>query len=119
MNKIKNLEELSAFLVEQYHVELAFIPDVVKDIKAINKGNRTHVLAMIILRAKKGPLFVPDGVAKSLNGDLNGYAKIKSKSLNVRIIYRPVPGSPIRMELIAIGPREKKKVYTMAAERLL
>ena len=119
MNKIKNLDELSSFLVEKYHVELAFIPDVVKDIKAINKGNRTHVLAMIIMRAKQGPLFVPDGVAKSLNGDLNGYAKIKSKSLNVRIIYRPVPGIPIRMELIAIGPREKKKVYTMAAERLL
>lgn len=57
-------------------------------------------------------------MAKSLNGGLNG-AKIKSKSLNIRVIYRSVPSHTIRMELIAIGPREKKKVYMMAAERLL
>lgn len=118
MMKIKNLNELSSFLVERYHVELAFIPEVVKDIKAINKGNRTYVLALIIQRAKQGPLFVPNGEAKSLDGNLSGFSKIKSNSLNTRVIYRPVPNNPIRMDIIAIGPRDKKKVYKLAAERL-
>mgnify|MGYP006961609620 FL=1 len=34
------------------------------------------------------------------------------------MIYRQVEGRPIRMEVIAIGPRDRKKAYRMAAERL-
>lgn len=116
--KVTNLDTLVQFLIEQYNVELRFIPEIIQDLKGINKGSRTSILALIIRRAKQGPLFVPDGVAKSLHGKLSGTARIKSKSINVRCIYRPVKSTMIRMELIAIGPRDKKKAYTLAAERL-
>ncbi|MCG3084083.1 hypothetical protein JEG43_12540 [Anoxybacillus sp. LAT_35] len=115
---MKTLEDLQEIILEKYNVELRFVEDVKQDIKAINKGHRQTILLEILRRAKQGPLFKPDGVAESLHGDLHGFAKIKSKSLNIRIIYRPVEGQPIRMEIIAIGPRDKEKAYRMAAERL-
>lgn len=115
---MKTLEDLQELILEKYNVELRFVEDVKQDIKAINKGHRQTILLEILRRAKQGPLFKPDGVAESLHGDLHGFAKIKSKSLNIRIIYRPVEGQPIRMEIIAIGPRDKEKAYRMAAERL-
>lgn len=116
--KVRNLEELSRYLLETLNVELKFATGVVKDIKAINKGHRTAVLALIIKRAKQGPLFVPEGVAETLHGNLHGFAKIKSNALKIRIIYRPVKNGVIRMEIIAIGPRDKEKAYRLAAERL-
>lgn len=115
---MKTLGDLNAITLEKYNVDLKFIEDVKQDIKAINKGHRQKVLLEILRRAKQGPLFKTDGVAESLHGDLHGFAKIKSKSLNVRIIYRPVDGNPIKMEVIAIGPRDKEKAYRMASERL-
>lgn len=115
---MKTLEDLQEIILEKYNVELRFVEDVKQDIKAINKGHRQTILLEILRRAKQGPLFKPDGVAESLHGDLHGFAKIKSKSLNIRIIYRPVEGQPIRMEIIVIGPRDKEKAYRMAAERL-
>lgn len=115
---MKTLEELQAIILEKYNVDLRFTPDVKQDIKAINKGHRQTVLLEILKIVKQGPLFKPDGVAESLHGDLHGFAKIKSKSLNIRIIYRPVDGNPIRMEIIAIGPWDKNKTYQIATERL-
>ncbi|WAA12818.1 type II toxin-antitoxin system RelE family toxin [Fervidibacillus halotolerans] len=106
------------FILENFNVELRFVEDVKQDLKAINKGHRQTVLYEILRRAKQGPLFKPNGVAESLQGDLHGFAKIKSNSLNIRIIYRPVEGQPVKMEIIAIGPRDKKRAYKMAAERL-
>lgn len=116
--KVNTLEKLSQLLVEKFNVELKFIPEVAKDIKAINKGHRTAVLALIIKRAIQGPLFIPDGVAESLHGNLHGFAKIKSNSLKTRVIYRPIKSDIIRMETIAIGPRDKKEAYRLAIERL-
>ncbi len=115
---MKSLSELQAFILKEYNVELRFVEDVIQDLKAINKGHRQTVLLEIVRRAKQGPLFKPEGVADSLHGELHGFAKIKSKSLSVRIIYRPVKSKPIKMEIIAIGPKDKEKAYRMAAERL-
>ena len=115
---MKTLEELQALILEKYNVDLRFVEDVKNDIKAINKGHRKAVLLEIIRRAKQGPLFKPDGVAESLHGNLHGFAKIKSKAHNIRIIYRPVNAQPIRMEIIAIGPRDREKAYRIASERL-
>ena len=115
---MKTLEDLQELILEKYNVELRFVDDVKQDIKVINKGHRQTILLEILRRAQQGPLFKPDGVAESLHGDLHGFAKIKSKSLNIRIIYRPVEGQPIRMEIIAIDPRDREKAYRMAAERL-
>ncbi len=115
---MKTVEDLQALVLEKYNIDLRFVEDVKQDIKAINKGHRQTVLLEILRRAKQGPLFKPDGVAESLHGGLHGFAKIKSNSLNIRIIYRPIEGQPIRMEVIAIGPRDKDKAYRLAAERL-
>ncbi len=109
--KVRNLEELSKYILEKYNIELKFVPDVHKDIKAINKGNRTTVLAEIIRRTKQGPLFSPKGVAETLHGNLHELAEIKSNSLKIRIVYRPVDDDPIRMEVIFIGPRDKEMAY--------
>ncbi|RYG72947.1 hypothetical protein EU245_08370 [Lentibacillus lipolyticus] len=115
---MKTLEDLQEIIIQKYGVELTFTEDVKKDLKSINKGNRQTILLEILRRAKNGPLFKPDGLAESLHGNLKGCAKIKSKSLNIRIVYRPVNDVPIRMEIIAIGPRDKKKAYKLAMERL-
>lgn len=115
---MKTLEDLQKIIIEKYGVELKFTEEVKKDLKAVNKGKRQSILLEILRRAKNGPLFKPDGVAESLHGSLTGFAKIKSKSLNVRIIYRPVNDVPIRMEIIAIGPRDKRRAYKLAMERL-
>ncbi|MCA0970815.1 hypothetical protein LCM20_09455 [Halobacillus litoralis] len=115
---MKTLEDLQRIILDKYNVEVKFTEEVKKDLKSVNKGKRQSILLEILRRAKNGPLFKPEGVAESLHGQLNGFAKIKSKSLNIRIIYRPVDHQPIRMEIIAIGPRDKKKAYKLAMERL-
>lgn len=115
---MKTLEDLQTYILEKYGVELKFTDDVKKDLKAINKRKRQAILLQILRCAKNGPLFKPKGVAESLHGNLNGFAKIKSISLNIRIIYRPIDDKPIRMDVIAIGPRDKEKDYRLAAERL-
>ncbi|WP_438313173.1 type II toxin-antitoxin system RelE family toxin [Sporosarcina sp. FA9] len=116
--KINNLDDLQEFLINKHNVNLKFIHEVEQDLKGINKGSRTSILALIIRRAIQGPLFVPDGVARSLHGDLSGFAKIKSKSTTIRCIYKPVKTTIPQMDVIAIGPRDKSKAYKLAAERL-
>src|SRR5690625_1189827 len=111
---MKTLENLQSIIIEKYGVELQFTEEVKKDLKAVNKGKRQSILLEILRRAKTGPLFKPEGIAESLLGSLNGFAKIKSKSLNIRIVYRPVDDVPIRMEVIAIDPRDKMKAYKLA-----
>ncbi len=49
------------------------------------------------------------------------FTKIKPKALALRIVYRPIqlPKGIVRMEIIAIGPRDKSKVYELATRRVL
>ncbi|SFQ38292.1 type II toxin-antitoxin system RelE family toxin [Salibacterium halotolerans] len=115
---MKTLKDLQDIILEKYHVELKFSEEVKKDLKSVHQGKRQQILLEILRRAKNGPLLKSDGLAESLHGGLKGFAKIKSKSLNIRIVYRPVDDVPIRMEIIAIGPRDKKKAYKLAVERL-
>lgn len=115
---MKTLKDLQKTLLKKYGVELRFTEDVKKDLKTVHKGKRQSILLEIIRRAKNGPLFKPKGIAESLHGNLNGFAKIKSKSLNIRVVYRPIDNVPMRMEIIAIGPRDKEKAYKLAMKRL-
>jgi mRNA interferase RelE/StbE len=67
----------------------------------------------------RGPLIKPQGIGEPLRDGLKGYTKIKPKDMALRIVYRPVVNDEmIRMEIIAIGPRDKAKVYRLAARRL-
>lgn len=89
--------------------------------KRIDKGNLHTILLEIARRAKNGPLLKPNGIGEPLRTPLHGFSKIKLKALNIRIIYRAFEADNrvIRMEIIAIGPRDKKKAYRLAAERLI
>ncbi|CAB3394124.1 hypothetical protein [Kyrpidia spormannii] len=57
----------------------------------------------------------------SSHRELAGPAKIKSKSANLRVVYRPVDeeDGTVTMEIIAIGPRDHDKVYKEAARRMM
>lgn len=117
--KFKTLQEFVSFLWDKYHVKLTFHPGVSKDFKSINKGSRTDALALIKRQIEQGPLFIPDGVAQSLHGQLSGYAKIKQTSLNLRVIYKPIKQSGyVEMYVLAIGPRDREMAYQIAAGRL-
>jgi mRNA interferase RelE/StbE len=61
----------------------------------------------------------PDGCGEPLIGALLGFTKFKPRAMSLRIVYRPVglQTGVIRMEIIAIGPRDKDKVYELATRR--
>lgn len=91
-----------------------------EDLQGYDANLQEVILALILARAKKGPLSKSKGLAESLHGNLHGFAKIKPKHLNLRIVYRPVEARGIaRMEITVIGPRDKDKVYKIAAKRLI
>lgn len=83
------------------------------------KETQRQIAALLIARAKTGPLLKPDGLGEPLHGELSGFAKIKLKALSIRILYRPMHiNGAITMEVIAIGPRERNEVYKRAVARL-
>ena len=73
---------------------------------------------MIISQAKRGANFRPDGNGIRLHDSLNKFAKIKRTSTSLRVIYRPVENGFIDMQILAIGPRDRDKVYQVAKKRL-
>lgn len=114
-----NIKDFEHYVRREFNVEITLHEKVVADLKAINKGSRNSVLAVILRRIREGIQFVPEGVAKSLEGNLSGYAKIKPRAMNLRIIYRPIVHEDyVEMYLLASGPRDRQKVYKMAAGRL-
>jgi mRNA interferase RelE/StbE len=111
-------KKISAML-KDYKVEVKFSAMAVKDLKGYDKNINEQVIAVIVKRARNGPLIKPKGVGKPLGKELNGFSNIKLKSLNLRIVYRPVEkDDKIFMEIIAIGPRDKDTVYRKAVKRL-
>ena len=69
-------------------------------------------------RANKRPLIKPNGIGEPLRGELRGFTKIKPKRLGLRIIYRAIQNNRTFMEILAISPRNRDTVYTLAAKRL-
>jgi mRNA interferase RelE/StbE len=116
-NKIEQLKKL---LLEKYKTRVFFSSEAIKDYKSFSPGKRNDVLKLILKQAEKGALFKPDGNANRCEGQLHQFAKIKSKQLNLRIIYQPQldPDDVVEMGIIAIGPRDDLEVYKMAIRRL-
>jgi len=116
-NKIEQLKKL---LLEKYKTRVFFSSEAIKDYKSFSPGKRNDVLKLILKQAEKGALFKPDGNANRCEGQLHQFAKIKSKQLNLRIIYQPQlgPDGVVEMGIIAIGPRDDLEVYKMAIRRL-
>jgi mRNA interferase RelE/StbE len=93
--------------------------DAVDDLKGYRK-EITMILALIVAQARKGPLIKPDGYGEPLLGPLFGFTKIKPKALSLPIVYRPVklPDGLVRMEIIAIEPKNREEVYELATRRV-
>jgi mRNA interferase RelE/StbE len=106
-------------LLKPYQVEVHFTKESLNDLSSYDKNQQEKIIALIIKRGMRGPLIKPQGIGEPLRDELKGYTKIKPKNMALRIVYRPVVNDEmIRMEIIAIGPRDKEKVYRLAARRL-
>ncbi|AUW94694.1 hypothetical protein BXT84_12670 [Sulfobacillus thermotolerans] len=112
------VDEILNKILKPYNVEIRFSQKAVNALRGYNKEQQEIILALIVARAKKGPLIKPNGVGEPLRGELHGFTKIKPKRLGLRIIYRPIQTNRIIMEITAIGPRDQDKVYTVATKRL-
>lgn len=57
-------------------------------------------------------------IGEELTGNLAGCRKIKQKRLGLRIVFRQSADSIEIIEIVAIGKRDKKKVYTDSFSRI-
>ncbi len=96
-----------------------FSSSSVEDLESYDKGLQKKILAAIIKKCKNNPLIIPQGSGLPLHGKLAGFAKIRLVNEGIRIVYRPKQMEDhVRVEIIAIGPRDKNKVYAIAVQRL-
>ncbi|WP_165253112.1 addiction module toxin RelE [Adlercreutzia sp. ZJ304] len=58
-------------------------------------------------------------IGKPLNGALAGCKELKFRAEGIRVIFRIKNGEVQIVEIIAIGPRDKSKVFVSAKKRLL
>jgi mRNA interferase RelE/StbE len=114
-----DLEQFINQSLTTFCVKVFFSENSWDDLISYPKEQQKRILALIIQRGKKGPLIKPDGPHEPLGGELHGFTKIKPKAMGLRINYHPMKNGWVRMDIIAIGPRDKKKVYRMAAERIV
>lgn len=105
-------------------VYVQFFSQAAKDFSSYNKGEQTKFFAWIVAQARKNPLLKPEGLGEPLGqkygNNLMGFGKIKPKSDAKRIVYRPIQDEErgkVRMEIIAIGPKNRERVYKVAASR--
>ncbi len=117
--KTEDIEQKINQLLGTLNIQVVLGDQAVDDLKSYRKEINT-IIALIIAQARKGPLIKPHGYGEPLIGKLLGFTKIKPKAMGLRIIYRPVQLKLglVRMEIIAIGPRDKERVYQLAARRI-
>lgn len=53
-----------------------------------------------------------------LHGNLAKCNKLKNKKMGLRIIFREAEGTIQMIQIVAIGKRDKEKIYKLAEERL-
>ena len=115
---MSTVEDTLNAVLGSFNVEIRFSKQAVEDLTGYKKEQQETILALILARAKNGPLIKPNGIGEPLHGELHGFTKIKPKHLGLRVIYRPLQETKIIMEIIAIGPRDHDKVSAIAAKRL-
>ena len=59
-----------------------------------------------------------DEIGKPLSGALAGCKELKFRANGIRLIYRICNNSVEIVQVIAIGPRSKSKVFDIAARRI-
>jgi|GEM_PF-1445276 len=119
MNEIEKLNEA----LIKFNTQVFFSHNSLRDYKYYPTGSRKAILALILKQAEKGAMFKPHGKGNQLNPPLHQFAKIKPKAMSLRIIYRPIEKQVedkkmIEMQVIAIGPRDRNEVYSLAQQRL-
>ena len=55
---------------------------------------------------------------QALHGSLSGCRKLKNKKMGLRIVFREANGKIEVIQIVAIGKRDKKEVYTTAENRM-
>ena len=53
-----------------------------------------------------------------MHGSLSGCRKLKNKKMGLRIVFREANGKIEVIQIVAIGKRDKKEVYTTAENRM-
>lgn len=116
----EEIEQRIRQLLGPLNVEVVLGEQAVDDLKGYRKEINT-ILSLLVAQARKGPLIKPNGYGEPLLGALFGFTKIKPRAMSLRIVYRPVELSSgvIRIEIIAIGPKDKEKVYELATRRVV
>ncbi|MFB5762298.1 type II toxin-antitoxin system RelE family toxin [Paenibacillus medicaginis] len=118
-DKLKSISEQINSILSPYNVVVKFGDKAIEDLISYQKEQQELIIALIIKRGIHGPLLKPNGIGEPLRGKLNGFAKIKHMKPQIRVVYRPIRNGIIRMEVIAIGPRDRKEAYNKAAERII
>lgn len=105
--------------ISSYGAVVYFSHPAAKDFKSFSQGKKNQVLMLILKQAKKGANFKPEGNGNRLRSPLHQFAKIKSKAIALRVVYRPVQRNGLtEMQILAIGPRNKDEVYQLAQKRI-
>jgi mRNA interferase RelE/StbE len=114
------LEQILKNYLAQYKVKVKFSKKAVEDLASFDKNTQEKIIALILKRGQSNPLIKPRGIGEPLQKELYVFSKIKPKHLKLRIVYRSVEKEDaVYMEIIAIGPKDKEKVYKMAIARLM
>lgn len=113
-----SVEDSVNAILTSLNIEIRFSQQALKDLTGYKKEQQETILALILARAKNGPLIRPNGIGEPLHGELHGFTKIKPQHLGFRVTYRPIQTTKIIMEIIAIGPSDPDKVYANAVKRL-
>lgn len=90
-----------------------FSREVEKEYRSLDGSVRKLVdlgLAKLRMRA--------DEIGKPLHGELAGCKELKYREAGVRVVYRIVDEEVEIVEVVAIGARDKGKVFSSAVRRL-
>lgn len=94
-----------------YTVELT--PDAQEDFNQLDNSQRLHVRKSFLKLEIQGML-----AGEGLRGNLAGYRKLKHKKLGLRVIFHETSQGIEVIEIIAIGKRSDKEIYTIAEKRI-
>ena len=95
--------------------EVIFHEDANKDLKELGHSTTTLVLKKI-QKIANNP-FIGEALGNQANNALAGYLKVYVDSKRVRIVYK-VEDEKIEIFIVAVGKRDKMKVYKKASTRI-
>lgn len=94
-----------------YQVELT--PEAQKDYHKLDNSQRLHIDKSFEKLEQQGML-----AGEALRGKLSGYRKLKHRRLGLRVIFRETATGIEIIEVVAIGKRSDKEIYTIAESRI-